>query len=68
VNSQSLNDSMNWRRLCRALAVEQDADKMRQLIEQINSNVDNRQRDLRLMAGSGPRLLQHRTHTARRMA
>ncbi len=50
VNTHLLNDSARWRKLCRAAAVEQDADKVWQIVRKIDSALSSRQRLLRLSA------------------
>ena len=39
--------SLDWRRLCRAAAVEQDPEKLSEIVQRINVNLMRRQRMLR---------------------
>jgi hypothetical protein len=47
MNSRFTDDSMNWRKLCRAAALEQNPDKLSQIIHRINSALKTHQRRLR---------------------
>jgi len=60
MNSHFMNDSMNWRKLCRAAAIEQDAEKVSQLVRRINSTLAIRQRTLRRFA----KTMHHRVSRA----
>jgi len=50
VNSDFTKDSLNWRRLCRAAALEQDPNKIRQIVQRIDSALASRQQTLRRFA------------------
>jgi hypothetical protein len=52
MNSDFMNESMNWRRLCRAAAIEQDADRVWQIVRRIDSELARRRRELRRFAKS----------------
>lgn len=52
MNSDFMNESMNWRRLCRAAAIEQDADRVWQIVRRIDSELARRRRELRRVAKS----------------
>jgi hypothetical protein len=47
MNSRFTDDSLNWRRLCRAAALEQNPDKLCQIVGKIASALRTRQRRLR---------------------
>jgi hypothetical protein len=42
-----VGSSLQWRRLCRAAAVEQDPDRLRGIVQKINAKLGMRQRMLR---------------------
>ncbi len=50
MNSRFAGDSLNWRRLCRAAVLEQDADKLSHIVRRINSALGIHQRRLRDLA------------------
>ena len=50
MNSRFTEDSLNWRKLCRAAALEQNPDKLSQVVQRINSALTTRQRRLRSFA------------------
>ena len=52
MKSHFADESMYWRKLCRAAAVEQDADKLVQIVRKLNSALLARQRKLRSVAGT----------------
>jgi hypothetical protein len=52
MNSRFGDDSLNWRRLCRAAALEQNPDELYEIIHRINSALKTRQRRLRRFAGT----------------
>ena len=47
MNSRFTDESLNWRKLCRASALEQDPTKLSQIVQRINSALRLRQRELR---------------------
>lgn len=47
MNSRFTDESLNWRKLCRASALEQDPSKLSQIVQRINSALRLRQRELR---------------------
>ncbi len=47
MNTRFTNDSLNWRKLCRAAVLEQDANRLGQIVQRINSVLAIRQRMLR---------------------
>lgn len=44
MNSRFTDESLNWRKLCRAAALEQDPAKLSQTVQRINSALRVRQR------------------------
>jgi len=44
------DESLNWRKLCRAAVVEQNPDKLSQIVQRINAALELRQRVLRSSA------------------
>ena len=58
---------MHWRKLCRAAAIEQDADKVWQIVRKIDAALSSRQRLLRLSARDSHQRIpdQPQTSTAR---
>jgi hypothetical protein len=50
MNSRFADDSRKWRRLCRAAVLEQDADKLSQIVRRMNSALEERRRMLRDLA------------------
>ena len=42
MNSRLMDESLKWRRLCRAAAVEQDAAKLFQIVQRINAALSMR--------------------------
>jgi hypothetical protein len=52
MNSRFAGDSLNWRRLCRAAVLEQDADKLSHVIRRMNSALSMRQQRLRELANA----------------
>lgn len=53
------NESLNWRRLCRAAVLEQDPDKLSQIVERINATLESRQWVLRSSAEMGQEYIFH---------
>jgi hypothetical protein len=47
MNSRFTDDSLNWRKLCRAAALERNPDKLYQIVQRITSALKARQRGLR---------------------
>jgi len=52
------DESLTWRRLCRAAALEQDPDKLSQIVRRMNAALRAQQRKLRSF-GHGRRNLAH---------
>jgi hypothetical protein len=50
MNSRFTDESLNWRTLCRAAVLEQDPDKLSQIVNRINLALGIRQRVLRSVA------------------
>lgn len=50
MNSRFTDESLNWRQLCRAAVLEQDPDKLSQIVQRINLASKMRQRALRNFA------------------
>jgi hypothetical protein len=50
MNSRFAGDSVNWRRLCRAAVLEQDADKLSHIVRRMNSALGVHQQRLRDLA------------------
>jgi hypothetical protein len=53
MNSRFTDESLNWRMLCRAAALEQDPDKLSQIVQRINHAFTMRERVLRSVAEAG---------------
>jgi hypothetical protein len=53
MNSRFTDESLNWRMLCRAAALELDPDKLSQIVQRINHALRMRQRVLRSIAEGG---------------
>jgi hypothetical protein len=47
MNSRFTDDSLNWRKLCRAAALEQNPDSLSQIVQKISSALKAHQRKLR---------------------
>jgi hypothetical protein len=54
MNSLYAERFQEWRRLCRAAVVEQDPEKLSQIVRKINAKVSMRQRMLRGRRRRGP--------------
>jgi hypothetical protein len=52
MNSRFTDDSLNWRKLCRAAALEQNPHKLSQIVQRISSALKVRQRRLRRFSES----------------
>jgi hypothetical protein len=52
MNSHFTDESLSWRKLCRAAAFEEDPDKLSQIVERMNFTLKTRQRALRILAQS----------------
>jgi hypothetical protein len=52
VNSRFANESLSWRRLCRAAVLEQDADRLWKIVQKMNSALGMRQKTLRALANT----------------
>jgi hypothetical protein len=52
MNSRFTSDSLNWRKLCRAAVLEQDADKLSHVIRRMNYALGMRQQRLRELANA----------------
>ena len=50
MNSRFTDESLNWRSLCRAAVLEQDPDKLSQIVKRINLTLRMRQQVLRSVA------------------
>ena len=50
MNSHFTDESLNWRSLCRAAALEQDPDTLSQIVQRISLALKMRQRVLRSFA------------------
>ena len=50
MNSHFTGESLNWRKLCRAAVLEQDPDRLSQVVRRINLALRVRQRVLRTLA------------------
>jgi hypothetical protein len=59
VKSRFINESLNWRKLCRAAAVEQDPDKLSQIVRRIGLALNMRQRELTRFAKARPDHIPH---------
>ena len=53
MNSRFTDESLNWRMLCRAAALEQDPDKLSQIVQGIYLALESRQWVLRGFAETG---------------
>jgi hypothetical protein len=53
MNSRLVDESLNWRRLCRAAVLEQDPDKLLQIVQRINAALISRQQMLRGLEKQG---------------
>lgn len=53
MNSRFADESLNWRTLCRAAVLEQDPDKLSQIVQRINAALESRQCVLRSFAEIG---------------
>jgi hypothetical protein len=47
MDSRFTDDSLNWRRLCRAAVLERDPDKLFDILQKMSSGLRARQRSLR---------------------
>ena len=52
MNSRFADDSLTWRKLCRAAALERDPDELSRIIHRITSALKAQQRRLRRIAGT----------------
>lgn len=52
MNSRFTDDSLNWRRLCRAAALAHDPERLSQIIHRMNSALKSHQRWLRRFAAT----------------
>jgi len=52
MNYRFTEDSLNWRRLCRSAALEQNPEKLYQIVQKISSALRARQRSLRRLYGT----------------
>jgi hypothetical protein len=59
MNSRFTDDSLNWRKLCRAAALEQNPDKLSQIVQKIGSALKARQRRLSRFSESRRQNLPH---------
>ncbi len=50
MNAHFMRESVNWRKLCRGAAFEQNPEKLSQIIHRINSALMTHQRALRRLA------------------
>ena len=55
MNSHFADESLYWRKLCRAAALEHDPAKLSQIVQRINSALRMHQRKLRSFADTGPK-------------
>lgn len=59
MNSRFSDESLNWRKLCRAAVLEKNPDGLSQIVQRINSALKQRQRMLRRSAGAGRENTSH---------
>ena len=59
MNSRFTDESLNWRKLCRASALEQDPAKLSQIVQRINSELRLRQRRLRSLVDTRRASVSH---------
>lgn len=64
MNSRFTDDSLTWRKLCRAAAMEQDPDNLSQIVQKINSVLRVRQRRLRSVSAT---MRGNSTHVSSRL-
>ena len=64
MNSRFMDDSLTWRKLCRAAALEQNPEKLTQIVRKISSALEARKRRLRR---SSEIRLQNLAHIASRL-
>lgn len=53
------DESLNWRKLCRAAVIEQNPDKLSQIVQRINAALKSRQSVLRSFAETGREHISH---------
>jgi hypothetical protein len=68
MNSRFTDDSLNWRKLCRAAALEQDPDKLCQIVQKIGSALRARLRRLRRFSQTRRENISHIARTLDRAA
>lgn len=59
MNFRLAEDSLNWRKLCRSAALEQDPEKLSQIVQKISAALGERQRSLRRLDGTSRDNLSH---------
>lgn len=59
MHSHFADDSMSWRKLCRAAVLAHDPNELSQIIHKMNSALRSRQRWLRRFAGTKGRDIPH---------
>jgi hypothetical protein len=68
MNSRFTDDSLNWRKLCRAAALEQNPDKLSRIVQKIGSALRARQRRLRRFSETRRENISHIVSTLDRAA
>jgi hypothetical protein len=68
MNSRFSDDSLSWRRLCRAAVLERDPDKLFHIVQKMSSGLRARQRGLRRFSDSRRQTLPHVPATLHRAA
>jgi hypothetical protein len=59
MNSRFTDESLNWRKLCRAAVLEQNPEKLSQIVQRINVTLKSRQWVLRTFAETGRDHIPH---------
>jgi hypothetical protein len=59
MNSRFTDDSLSWRKLCRAAALERDPDKLSHIVQKMSSGLRARQRSLRRFPDTLRQTLPH---------
>jgi hypothetical protein len=68
LNSHFTDESLSWRKLCRAAAFEEDPDKLSQIVERMNFALKTRQGALRILAQSTRGITLHISSKVKRLA
>ena len=68
MNSRFTSDSLDWRQLCRAAVLEQDPDKVLQIVHRLNLALKMRLQVLRSLAGAEQDNSPHTSSKSKRAA